>query len=65
MTLEGVQDQAGTGYLGTGEIILANSENRFDLSGELRVRDDFDGSAVNIGNVSLDIPFVGLEPDVL
>jgi len=65
LTLEGVQDQSRTGGFSTGEIILANGENRFDFGGELRVRDDSDGSAVGLGNVSLNIPFVGLEPDVL
>ena len=65
LTLECVQDQGRTGDFSTGEIILANGENRFDLCGEFRVRGDSDGSAVNLGNVSLNIPFVGLESDVL
>ena len=65
MTLEGVQDQDRTGGFGTGEIILANGDNRSDLAGELRVRDDSGGSAANAVNAPLEISLVGLELDVL
>jgi hypothetical protein len=31
----------------------------------MRVRSDFDGSALNFANLALDIPFVSLEADGL
>ena len=65
MTLECVQDQSRTGGFSTGEFLLANGDNRFDLGDELRVQDDSGSSAVNAVNMSFEISLVGLEPDVL
>ena len=65
MTLEGVQDQDRTGGFSTGEIILANGDNRFYLGGEFRVWDDSGGSAANTTNVPLEVSLIGLELDVL
>ena len=65
LTLEGVQDQSRAGGFRTVEFLLANGDNRFDLGGELRVRDDSGSPAVNTANVPFEIPLVGLEPDVL
>jgi hypothetical protein len=60
LALEHIQDQIFTDDFNT-KPLLTNGDDRFDLGGEMRVRSDFDGSA----NVALDIPFVGLEADVL
>jgi hypothetical protein len=65
LTLERAQDQIRTGGFCTGELILANGDDRFDLGGELGVRGDFDGFALNLANVALEFPLVGLEPDML
>jgi len=64
-TLERVYDQTRTGGFSTVELFLANGDDRFDLGVELRVRNDSGGFAINTANVALEIPFVGLEMDVL
>ena len=47
------------------QLFLANGHDRFDLGGELRLRNDSGGSTLNFANAALDIPLVCLEPDVL
>jgi hypothetical protein len=65
LSLERAQDQIRTGSFSAVELLLANSDDRFDLGSYLGVRSDFDVFALNIANVALDIPFIGLEPDLL
>lgn len=65
MTLERIQDQSRAGGFSIVELFLANGDDRSNLSSELGVRSDFDGSALNFANVALDIPLICLELDVL
>jgi hypothetical protein len=64
-SLELIEDKICTGGFSAGRIILANSDDRFDLRIELNAWNDFDGLAFSIAYASFDIALVRLEPDVL
>lgn len=65
ITPERVQDHNRAEGFSPVELLLANSDDRFNLRSELRVWSDFDGSALHVFHVALDLALVGLEPDVL
>jgi hypothetical protein len=62
---ERVQDKVRTGVFRTGELFLANCDDRSNCGGELSMGNDLSGATLDPLHVSFNFALVCLEPDVL
>ena len=65
-TLESIQDEVGAGAFRTGELVLADCDDRCDFGGDFGAGNDPDRSTLNLSHASIDIALaLCLEPDML